>query len=99
MAVAGVAVGRDRDPESRALDAEHRRVTAGRHDGRVADHVVVAAEDASTAAEVGARQESQQSCTRVGQWRQSVDIQAEWRVGCDADQAPDRRSVGEQRDR
>ncbi len=75
MAVASVAVCGHRQPKARALDAQQRGVAAwGDHRG-VADHVVVAPEDRTPAAQVGARQQTQQRLARVDKWRKGVEMQ------------------------
>ena len=92
VAVARVAIGGHGESKSCALDAQHSGVAAGRNHGRVADHVIVAAEHAPSTGKVGACQQSKQRGKRV-------DIETQRRVGCHPDEAAHRSAVRQQRDR
>ena len=99
VAVAGVAVDGHGQPEPGAFHPQHRRVSARWDQRRVADHVVVAAEDAAAARQVGAREQTQQRLARVGERRKRVDLESERRLWCKTDEAPHRGSVRQQADR
>ena len=99
MAVARIAVSGHGKAQPGALDAQHRGVAAGLDHGRVADHVVVAAEHAAAAGQVGAREQSEQRRARVGERGKRVDDEVEGRFGCDAHQTTHRSPVGQQLDR
>ena len=99
MAVASVARGRHRDPDLRALHAQHRRVASRRDHRRIADHVVVAADDRPAAAEVRARKHPQQGGADVGGRGQGVEVERRRGFGRKPDEPPHRRTLGEQLDR
>ncbi len=98
MAVASVAVGGHRQSKARALDAQQRGVAAWRYDCGVADHVVVAPEDRTPAAQVGARQQTQQRLAGVDERRQGVEMQRGRWLRRHACETAERSAVGEQVD-
>ena len=60
--------------------------------------MVVTPEDSAPAAQVRAREQAEKRGAGIDQRRQCVDVEAGWLLRRDADEAPQRRAVGEQAD-